>query len=141
MLQVASTVWNLFSARFISLWNEEGSGSGLLHEAVFGVDEAARCVTQTAVMRSLFSDALLFGGCEMIRRLVGIAHNADFERIEDADVRAVCERRALTLGRELLVKRQSFVSIEAVVKRADAIRQDGAKPCFPMMLEPPPVAT
>jgi 5-methylthioribose kinase len=134
-------VWNYFSAQFLVLWNEEGSASGLLPESVYGADEAARVVAQTDFMRALFTDALLFGGCVMIRRLVGIAHNADFERIESADVRAVCERRAFALGREILVKRQAFVSIEAVVERAEAVRLDGVQPCFPLMLAPPPTAT
>jgi 5-methylthioribose kinase len=38
----------------------------------------------------------------MIRRLVGVAHVADFESIEDADARAACERRALRFARECL---------------------------------------
>lgn len=35
----------------------------------------------------------------MIRRLVGIAHVADMDRIEDPDTRAACEQRALRFGR------------------------------------------
>jgi hypothetical protein len=53
-------------------------------------------------------------------------HSADFECIEIADVR---ERHPGTQGRELLVKRQLFVSIEGVMKR-----HDGAKPFFQEML-------
>lgn len=130
-------MWNLFAGRFVSLWDAEGLGSSLFPREVFGADGAAAAATQAAFMRALFSDALLFGGCVMVRRLVGIAHNADFERIADAGVRAVCERRALLLGRELLVQRGAFASIEAVAERAAELRQDGRAPCFPLMLTPP----
>ena len=55
-----------------------------------------------------------FAGCKMARRIVGVAHVADFETITDIDVRARCERRALRFGRRLLVEAASFTSIEAV---------------------------
>ncbi len=42
---------------------------------------------QQAYMQQLWRDALGFGGCVMIRRIVGIAHVDDFRDIKDADVR------------------------------------------------------
>jgi len=50
----------------------------------------------------------------MVRRLVGIAHVADMNTIEDADVRAGCERRALHFGRSLLVQPHNFKSIAGI---------------------------
>lgn len=135
-MQVARDLWNRFSARFVDLWTTEGLGSALTPAEVFAEDAAARSAVQTSFMRGLLSDALLFGGCVMIRRLVGIAHNADFERIEDADRRGVCEMRALRLGRDLLVNHAELASIEAVVEAAVAARADGEEPCFDIMLDP-----
>jgi 5-methylthioribose kinase len=68
----------------------------------------------------------------MIRRLVGIAHNADFERIEDPDVKATCEKRALRVGREILVNCDRYETIEDVLTLAKQERSDGLEPCFPM---------
>jgi 5-methylthioribose kinase len=134
--QVVRNVWNRFTGHFIELWNKESTGSSLFPEALFSGDDGAAAAMQTAFIQSLFSDALLFAGCSMIRRIVGIAHVADFESIESKDVRAVCEVRALRLGRELLVNRGAYASIEAVAEVAMVWRQDGQKPFYPLMLSP-----
>lgn len=70
------------------------------------------------------------GGVCAVRRLVGIAHNADFERIEDQGIKAVCESRALRFGMSLLVHHASFPSIEAVIESAITTRTDGKAPCY-----------
>ena len=57
----------------------------------------------------------------MIRRTLGLAHNIDFERIEDPDRRAACERRNLQLARELLTGAGGFPTIAAVTARAAEI--------------------
>ena len=60
----------------------------------------------------------------MIRRLLGLAHNIDFEWIEDPDRRAACERPALLLGRALLVNAAAYPTIDAVTRAA---REFGAR--------------
>jgi 5-methylthioribose kinase len=50
----------------------------------------------------------------MVRRLVGIAHVADMNTIEDPGVRAGCERRALQFGRSLLVNPQTYEDITSI---------------------------
>jgi 5-methylthioribose kinase len=132
-VQSVKDTWNSFSARFVELWHQEGTGGGLFASEIFKSDAVSYVAAQNAFMRELLRDALLFGGCVMIRRLVGIAHNADFERIEDVDVKAICEGRALALGRELLVNCSAYGTIEAVVDEAVSIRNDGRVPCFPFL--------
>ena len=58
---------------------------------------------------SVLKDTLGFAGCEMIRRVVGIAHVEDLDSIPEADQRAVCERAALRMGRRLVVERRGLV--------------------------------
>ena len=53
-----------------------------------------------------------------IRRIVGVAHVADMDRIEDEKVRAECERKALKFGKRLLVGRYEFANIEQVTEEA-----------------------
>lgn len=51
----------------------------------------------------------------------------------EADVRAVCERRALRFGRRLLVEGAAgFVSVDALTEQAEAARHDGRQPLFPL---------
>lgn len=50
----------------------------------------------------------------------------------DADVRAVCERRALRLGRRLLVDAATVEGPSQLTDLAEAARHDGHQPCFPL---------
>jgi 5-methylthioribose kinase len=63
-------------------------------------------------------DTLGFCGIEMHRRILGLAHNADFERIEDPARRATCEARALALGRQLMLGAGTITGIGAVAAMA-----------------------
>ena len=60
----------------------------------------------------------------MIRRLVGIAHTADIDKIPDVEARAAAERRALKFGRHLLVSGpEVYADITALAAAAAAARQ------------------
>ena len=59
-------------------------------------------------MRVLFEDSLAFGGAKMIRRVLGLAHTEDLESIADAERRALCESKALTLAASLSSARRDF---------------------------------
>ena len=73
-------------------------------------------------MRVLFEDSLAFAGAKMIRRILGLAHVEDLESIADPQRRASCERKALRLGRELLVGATAFSDIADVTGAAEAVR-------------------
>jgi 5-methylthioribose kinase len=73
-------------------------------------------------MARLFADTVGFAAAKIIRRILGLAHNADFELIEDAKQRAVCEARSLRLARAMMVDGASFPTIGAVTKAAGEVR-------------------
>ena len=75
-----------------------------------------------AHMARLFQDMVGFGGAKIIRRILGLAHNIDFEWIEDTRLRAFCEARSLRLARAMLVDTLSFGTIRAVTKAARELR-------------------
>jgi 5-methylthioribose kinase len=59
----------------------------------------------------------------MHRRILGLAHVAEFEHIADPARRAPCEAKALRLGRHLAVNRnslQSLAEIHAVARRLES---------------------
>ena len=76
------------------------------------------------ILAELWTDLLGFAGVEIHRRILGLAHNADFETIEDLDLRADCERPALRFGRQLAVARRGLHSIEEVNALARLIDAD-----------------
>lgn len=50
----------------------------------------------------------------------------------DADVRAVCERRALRFGRRILAGAGEVADAAQLAELAEAARHDGHQPCFPL---------
>jgi 5-methylthioribose kinase len=92
-----------------------------LHLDDVPVPELAAGVSERFIgawLAELWSDALGYAGCEMIRRIIGISHVEDFEWIEDVGVRAACEARALHLARRLLLERHRFAIPQAVTAAA-----------------------
>ncbi|MDR3483963.1 MAG: S-methyl-5-thioribose kinase, partial [Bradyrhizobium sp.] len=73
-------------------------------------------------MGRLFQDTVGFSAAKIIRRILGLAHNIDFEWIEDPRLRAVCEARSLRLARAMMVDTASFRTIGAVTKAARELR-------------------
>ncbi|MFT2110375.1 S-methyl-5-thioribose kinase [Marinomonas sp. 2405UD68-3] len=76
---------------------------------------------QARYLRSVFLDSIGYAGCELIRRTIGLAHVSDLESIEETNARAVAEANAIALGKTLITKRHSFVSIEDVLLEAESI--------------------
>jgi 5-methylthioribose kinase len=72
-------------------------------------------------MARLFGDTVGFSAAKIIRRILGLAHNADFELIEEPKQRAICEARSLRLARAMMVDTASFDSIAAVTKAAQEV--------------------
>ena len=122
VLETAETFWHAFAARYGALWAERTGDA--YPAALFAGDDGAASLAQArdAAIADLFTDTIQFGAAKMIRRILGIAHNIDFEWIEDPDRRAACERPALLLGRELLVNAAAYPTIEAVTDAARDVK-------------------
>jgi 5-methylthioribose kinase len=65
-----------------------------------------------------------FAGVEIHRRILGLAHNADFETIEDEDLRAKCEAKALRFGRHLAVNRHNIHSLDEINTLAGLVEKE-----------------
>jgi len=78
------------------------------------------------VLHQIWTDLLGFAGIEVHRRILGLAHNADFETIADEDLRATCEAKALRFGRHIAVNRRQIHSIDEVNKLAALIEQESS---------------
>ncbi len=124
VLAATEEVWNRFEAKFLDLWRRHASGDAY-PEALFQ-DPNSRSALEAErrdYLRRLFADTLGFGAAKTIRRILGLAHNIDFEWIEDKDARAACERRALRLARELMVNTGRYGSIASVAAAAREVRR------------------
>lgn len=123
ILTIIDEVFASFETEFKSLWKSERTGM-LYPAALFedqGQPSAGICEDLLADIRT---DALGFCGIEMHRRTLSLAHNADFEDIEDTQVRSRLEARNLAMGAELILRAGEFGSTASLL---DLARQFNAK--------------
>jgi 5-methylthioribose kinase len=123
VLETIENVWTEFSRKFVELWRTEAHGDAYPATLFSGEAGAARLAAERqAYMDRLFQDTVGFSAAKIIRRILGLAHNIDFELIEEAKLRAVCEARSLRLARAMMLDTASFRSIGAVTKAAREMR-------------------
>lgn len=124
VLSTVDQVWSGFAGKFLELWRSESTGDAYPLSLFPGEAGAARLEAERqAYMARLFQDTVGFTAAKIIRRILGLAHNIDFELIADERRRASCEARALRLARTLMVETASFTTIEAVTRAARELRQ------------------
>ena len=129
VLETVDNVWMEFARKFVEIWRTEANGDAYPAALFAGVDGAGRLeVERQAYMARLFEDTVGFSAAKIIRRILGLAHNIDFELIEDPKRRAVCEARSLRLARAMLVDAAKFPTIGSITKTAQALR--GWQPDF-----------
>jgi 5-methylthioribose kinase len=105
ILSQTALLFSSFEEKFLALWNQaasEGKFGELYPTEVFPPGPVLR-QAQLKFLADLWTDTLGFAGMKMIRRIVGIAHVADLESIQDLAVRSTCEKRALIMGRKLVL--------------------------------------
>jgi 5-methylthioribose kinase len=119
ILDQVVAVWTGFHDRFLALWRQASAGEAYVAGLFTSpLDEAALEGERRRFLRSLFEDTLAFGGLKMIRRILGLAHVEDLESIADPARRAICERKALRLGRALVLGGAKFSSVADVIEAA-----------------------
>ncbi|TKW64908.1 MAG: S-methyl-5-thioribose kinase [Paracoccus denitrificans] len=125
LLDQTAEIWSAFSAEFTRLWQTERTG--ILYQAALYEDQGhaeAADIALAGRLAAIWRDALGFCGVEMHRRVLGLAHNADFERIEDEPRRAACEARALALGAAVIHGRDTIKDMPALLDLARRIASE-----------------
>ncbi|NQX67425.1 S-methyl-5-thioribose kinase [Paenibacillus alba] len=115
LLQTVKDVWTHFEANFRALWNEHG------------VDRVFQTAGyQDYFLTNLLQDTVGFTGAKMVRRIVGLAHVADIDKIEDAAARERAQRLALNTGKALIRINRQVTSIDeliAIVTQESAVER------------------
>ncbi len=125
LMDTAETIWETFRAEFANLWRSERKG--ILYQASLFEDRGDPLGAEqalTIVPDDIRREMLGFAGVEMHRRILGLAHNADFETIADPDRRAICESKALKLGRHLAVNRERISSLADIRATAERLYRE-----------------
>ena len=102
-------IWTGFERKFRALWNEHG------------VDRIARTAGyQDDYMRRLLQDAIGFAGTKIVRRIVGLAHVADIDKIPDASTRKQAQTIALAIGTTLIKNHRQLTTIDQALDIAES---------------------
>ncbi|MFK8082165.1 MAG: S-methyl-5-thioribose kinase [Granulosicoccus sp.] len=112
ILSVIDDIWLSFTERFTYLWLHERQG--MLFPASLFEDQGHHDALKQALTEQLehiWTDALGFCGCEIIRRTLGLAHIIEYDDIHDDDLRAQCESTGLRIARQLLVERAAIKTV------------------------------
>lgn len=116
ILSTIEETWNRFVQKVILLWTDNWDKPGDAFPAGVYKSSKERVSVQEWYMRGIFEDTIGFAAAKMIRRIVGIAHVEDFESIQDPDVRAKGERRALNAAKKLMKERRALTSISQALE-------------------------
>ncbi|WP_123041367.1 S-methyl-5-thioribose kinase [Cohnella candidum] len=109
LLETIREIWPSFERKFRKLWAEHG------------VDRIARTPGyMDDYMSRLLKDTFGFAGCKMVRRIVGLSHVADIDRIPDPQVRHRAQKLALSIGTFLIKRGRNAASIEELIDIAES---------------------
>ncbi|MBL4786664.1 MAG: S-methyl-5-thioribose kinase [Cohaesibacteraceae bacterium] len=125
LLEVIADTWKEFKTEFTTLWRTERTG--ILYQKELFEDQGDTLGSEQAldqVLHKIWIDLQGFAGVEIHRRILGLAHNADFETITDLDKRATCETKALKLGRHLAVNCNLVCSIDEINALAERLEKE-----------------
>lgn len=117
ILQIIADIHASYVSEFTHLWATERTG--MLYPASMFEDQghsSEKALEERLAM--IWQDAVGICGIEMHRRILSLAHNADFESIEDTSVRAPLEARNLEMGRELVLTRSTIKTVDALIALA-----------------------
>lgn len=122
VLDQVPVFWKSFSSRFLALWETSARGDAF-PPGMFAnpSDKAALAGARQKFLDKVFADAIGYAGVKTIRRILGFAHNADFELIADPARRAPLESKAAHLARRFLLEPHSFKTPDDVVSAARSI--------------------
>lgn len=119
LLSVIEETWSVYCAEFLRLWRTERTG--ILYPKSLYEDQGHEFASEAAAQQLLgeiFRDLVGFAGIEMHRRILGLAHVAELDTIEDEDLRAKCEAKCLKLGQFLVMNRNRLTGMDAVIATA-----------------------
>lgn len=122
LVECLEGVWNCFSSEFLALWQTKGTAE------FYSPQFASRFVLE------LLHDALGMAGCEIIRRIVGLAHVPDLEAIPDSEARAVAEAVGLRVASQWLRERRTFSRIEESTALLETIISESGQVSLPLVM-------
>ena len=125
LLGMVHDIWTKFAEKFDKLWAENPTGD-LMPAKYWDYPGGAEAFAQfrKEYILGLLRDTAAFGGCKMLRRMMGIVSVWDISSIKDNKARAVCERKAIRIGRRWVLEHDHMNTIDDLLT---VVREEAAK--------------
>ncbi|MFL2789040.1 MAG: S-methyl-5-thioribose kinase [Paracoccaceae bacterium] len=123
ILDIITEFYEMFKNEFSILWKTERTGI-LYPKSLFEDQGHSSEKALEELLNSIWQDALTVSGIEIHRRILSLAHNADFEDIRDQTNRATLEAKALMMGKELIQNNRNIIDTKALLKIARHFNQE-----------------
>jgi len=107
------SVWQLFTEKFITLWNETPQSALILKG--YASAEVLQAY-QKEFMHNLLQESIGFAGCKIMRRQLGIAGVEDIRGISNVVTREKANRLALNIGEQFIKEYKNIEKIEDIIK-------------------------
>jgi 5-methylthioribose kinase len=116
LLKTVVQIWHEFARKFEAAWIARNKGE-LAPAKYWDFPGGGKAFLEyrRRYIRGIFSDTVGHGGCEILRRMLGIVSVWDITSIGDYEKRALPERRAMRIGTRLLLEREHITTIEELV--------------------------
>ncbi|GAN67680.1 S-methyl-5-thioribose kinase [Acetobacter orleanensis] len=110
-LDMIQTFWTSFTKCFLDLWQnrEWAEDRSTLYYAT--TDKSTQNFEKSLFIQNIFQDMLGFCATEIIRRLVGYAHIADFSVLTDQPTRTTRQKAALLFAKDCLEQKKPLKSL------------------------------
>jgi 5-methylthioribose kinase len=116
LLALVRTIWLQFVAKFEELWVNNNRGE-LMPASYWNYPGGAAAFAEfrKRYLAELLHDTVGFGGCKMLRRMMGIVSVWDITSIDDPAQRAIAERIAIRIGSRWVLERNQIQSIDDLI--------------------------
>ncbi len=116
LLDLVREIWLQFAEKFDTLWRENPRGE-LMPAAYWDYPggDAAFAEYRRRYIAQLLQDTAGFGGCKMLRRMMGIVSVWDISSIQDPTARAVAEGLIIRMGRRWVLERGQIDHIDDLI--------------------------
>ncbi|HEY2493015.1 MAG TPA: S-methyl-5-thioribose kinase [Paenibacillus sp.] len=117
LLLMVENTWNAFESNFRTLWNKD------IQDVM-----ATTPGYQDIYVAQLLKDTVGFAGCKIIRRIVGLSHVIDIDNISNDIARETAQRKALSIGKQLVLSNRNLNSIQdliEIVKNTSQVTTEG----------------
>jgi 5-methylthioribose kinase len=111
LLDIIESILEKFEEKFLDLWNKT-ENSALVKSGFLDVETLSHY--KKIFMLKIVQQTVGYAGCEMARRVFGVAGVAEIRGISDKEKRAKAEEMALSIARKFVMNHEKISSIKEI---------------------------